>query len=131
MSDTPTGKQSLRRVVVGLFPWLAGVVAVVGAKGKGLAIRTASGLLHLAGGPEDPAVHRVGDVGVAGSLSIQIFGPMSTPSNTILVTYTPPSGAGDPQGFVITQLVTTADGGPYTINFGTKATTGSEKVTSA
>ena len=71
MSDAvPTPKQSLANIVLQRFPWLAGVVAVAGAKGKGLAIRTASGLLHLAGGPDDPAVHRVGDLGDGGKLTV-------------------------------------------------------------
>lgn len=129
MSVAPTAKQSLRRVIVSLFPWLPGVVSVVGAKGKGLAIRTASGLLHLAGGPGDPAVHRVGDVGIAGSISFQFFGAGSIPPNTLLITYTPPTGT--PQVLTISQLTIVADGGPFTINLATQATTGSEKVTSA
>ncbi len=70
----PTVKQSLADIVLQRFPWLAGVVAVAGAKGKGLAIRTASGLLHLAGGPDDPAVHRVGDLGTAGTVEVSAGG---------------------------------------------------------
>jgi hypothetical protein len=129
MSVAPTAKQSLRRVIVGLFPWLPGVVAVAGAQGKGLAIRAAGGLLHLMGGPGDPAVHRVGDAGVAGSLTFQFFGPMSLPPNTLLITYIAPDGT--PQILTISQLTIVSDGGPFTINFATRATTGSEKVTSA
>lgn len=70
MSSAPSGKHSLRRVIEQLFPWIAGIRTVVGAKGKGLAIRTASGLLHLAGGPEDPAVVRIGDKVDGGAFSI-------------------------------------------------------------
>jgi hypothetical protein len=73
----PTAKQSIRRVIVSLFPWLPGVVDVAGAKGKGLAIRTASGLLHLAGGPSDPAVHRVGDLGHGGTFTSIVPGQLT------------------------------------------------------
>lgn len=66
----PTAKRSMYGTIVGLFPWLAGFVSVVGAKGKGLAIRSASGLLHLAGGPSDPPVHRKGDAGTAGTIEL-------------------------------------------------------------
>lgn len=58
-----TAHQSIRRVMVALFPWLPDVALVAGAAGKGLAIRAAGGLLHLAGGPSDPGVLRVGDGG--------------------------------------------------------------------
>lgn len=66
----PTAKQSLRRVIETMFPWVKGFVVVAGAKGKGLAIRAASGVLHLAGGPSDPAVARVTDK--AGLCTVQI-----------------------------------------------------------
>lgn len=73
-------KQDMRGVIVKLFPWLAGFVAVASAKGKGLAIRAAGGLLHLAGGPEDPAVHRVGDIADGGT-----FAAASPPATLIHV----------------------------------------------
>ena len=74
--EAPTARQSIRRVLVGLFPWLPGLVAVAGQKGKGLAIRSASGLLHLAGGPEDPAVVRkLVDKGTAGTVGVPAGSP--------------------------------------------------------
>ena len=65
----PTIKQSLAGIISKRFPWLLHVVTVAGTKGKGLAFRTASGLLHLAGGPDDPAVVRVGDLGTGGGFA--------------------------------------------------------------
>lgn len=123
MSDVPTAKQNLRSIVLKLFPWLGGFVSVVGAKGKGLAIRTASGLLHLAGGPDDPAVHRVNDRGTAGTVEVTIdqTGLKFTNAN------------GDewvvPITFVGSAVVVgpSVPLGPFQLI--TKATTGSEKVT--
>ena len=69
----PSLKQSLAGIISKRFPWLLHVVTVAGTKDKGLAFRTASGLLHLAGGPDDPAVVRVGDAGTAGN--IVLVGP--------------------------------------------------------
>lgn len=61
LDSTITAHQSIRRVLVQLFPWLTDLVLAAGTKGQGLAIRAAGGLLHLAGGPTDPGVARVGD----------------------------------------------------------------------
>lgn len=131
MSSVPADKVNIRTVIEQLFPWVAGFVAVAGAKGKNLAIRAAGGLIHLAGGPDDPAVHRVGDHGIAGTLVINVYGPasMSGPPSTVLLTYTPPDGA--PQIVPVTGITTTTDAGPFQIDFATKATEGSAKVTSA
>lgn len=126
MSDAvPTPKQSLANIVLQRFPWLAGVVAVAGAKGKGLAIRTASGLLHLAGGPDDPAVHRVGDLGTAGTVEPTADGTGLKFTNangdtvTIPIVYS---------GGVVTVGPSVP---PGAFKLVTKAETGSDKVTSA
>ena len=79
MSDAiPTAKQNFRGIITGLFPWLTGFVAVGAGAAKGLAIRTASGLLHLAGGPDDPAAFRTGDK--SGGCTVDTFpaGPAGT-----------------------------------------------------
>lgn len=115
-------KENLRRVIVGLFPWLPGIVSVAGAKGKGLAIRAASGLLHLAGGPGDPAVHRVGDASK---------GPVITAASSV-ITITNPDGT--------TIILTDNSGVSQWVASGTalplgqmkaEAVEGSEKVTCA
>ncbi len=120
---TPTIKQSLVDIVLQRWPWLAGVVTVAGSKGKGLAIRTASGLLHLLGGPDDPGVVRVGDAGTAGTIAAA--------GNVITIT-----GA---DGSVLTLTFALA-GGAITVtaahpsppfNLATRSTVGSEKVTCA
>lgn len=119
----PTPKQSLRSIVLGFFPWLAHVKAVVGAKGKGLALKTASGLLHLAGGPDDPAVHRVGDFGTAGTVEPTLDGTGLKFTNA----------AGDS----VTISITYADGAvvvgpanpPGAFKMVTKAEKGSDRVT--
>lgn len=118
-----SARQSMRRVIVGLFPWITGVVAVASAKGKGLAIRAAGGLLHLMGGPEDPAVHRVGDLGSAGR--VEAVG------NT--VTFKDPSGNTiGALSFTSPDTVITVTASPITgIDLITKATEGSQKVTCA
>lgn len=125
MSDVPTAKQSMRSIIVKLFPWIGGVVSVVGAKGKGLAIRTASGLLHLAGGPDDPAVHRVGDRGTAGTVEVTV-------DQTGLVF----KNANNEEwrvtiAFVGGAVVVGPSVPPGPFQLITKATTGSERVTSA
>lgn len=128
MSTMRTAKQNLRSIVVELFPWLPGVVAVASAKGKGLAIRTASGLLHLAGGPDDPAVHRVGDRGTAGAF---------TTGGAGVLVYTGPDGtawtitftSATPGSPVVIAILPGEVGTPGALT--TQATTGSEKVTSA
>lgn len=52
----------LRATVQALFPWLAG--ARLAPAGKGLALRSADGLLHLeSDGPADPKVIRTVDIG--------------------------------------------------------------------
>lgn len=125
MSAVPTARENLRRIIVSLFPWLPGVVAVAGARGKGLAIRAAGGLLHLAGGPDDPAVHRVGDTGTAGTVQATPPGPASAAltfinadgsSQTFAFTYVAPN-------IIITPIT------PEPFPLTTKATTGSQKVT--
>jgi hypothetical protein len=68
--SAPTIKQSLADLVSQRFPWLLHFVYVAGSKGKGLAIRAGGMLIHLAGGPDDPAVHRKGDGGTAGTIEI-------------------------------------------------------------
>lgn len=93
---TPTIKQSLADIVLQRWPWLAGVVTVAGSKGKGLAIRAASGLIHLMGGPDDPGVVRVGDAGTAGGFTAA--GPS--------LTYVGPDGT----SWTITALANTGTG---------------------
>lgn len=131
MSSVPADKVNIRTVIEQLFPWVAGFVAIAGAKGKNLAIRAAGGLIHLAGGPDDPAVHRVGDHSPAGSILINVYGPasMAGPPSTVLITYTDPDGV--PQVVPVTGLTTTADAGPFTITLTAKAGEGSKKVTCA
>ena len=121
----PSLKQSLGAIIGRRFPWLLHVVTVAGAKGKGLAFRTASGLLHLAGGPDDPAVVRVGDAGTAG---------------TIVLVGVPPAGTGftitNAAGEVIT-FTFALTGGAVVVsctqvepfNLATKSTAGSDRVT--
>lgn len=125
MADTPTAKQSLRRVIVGLFPWLPGVVAVAGAKGRGLAIRTASGLLHLAGGPDDPAVHRVNDLGSGGTFTT--IGTALIYSGADGVTQWSITAVAGATPVTWTIVPSTGTAGAVV----TKATEGSEKVTCA
>lgn len=123
----PTAKQSLRKVIVQLFPWLPGVVSIAGEKGKGLAIRAAGGILHLAGGPGDPAVHRVGDRGTAGTVQATPPGPASTS-----LTFINAAGETVTYAFAYTGgsiVITATNPEPFTIK--TVSTTGSEKVTSA
>lgn len=125
----PTDKQNLRGVIVGLFPWLTGVVAIAGAAGKGLVIRAASGILHLAGGPGDPAVFRTGDMGSAGRLEVTAPGVVTyyDPNNvarwTMALTSASPAS---PVGTVIAPLPG-GSAGAMTI----KAGDGSQKVTCA
>lgn len=126
--NIPTAKQNMRRIIVQLFPWLPGLVDVAGAKGRGLAIRTASGLLHLAGGPDDPAVHRVGDKGTAGTVQAIPAGPTAdtlkfTNADGAVQTFRFTYAAG---AIVITP-VPTEPAFPLI----TRSTTGSEKVTCA
>lgn len=99
-AEAPTAKQSIRRVLVGLFPWLPHFVAVAGQKGKGLAIRSASGLLHLAGGPEDPAVVRkLVDKGTAGTVGVPAGPPgpvlqfTNADGDTLVLTFAIVAGA--------------------------------------
>ena len=101
---------------------------MVGAKGKGLAIRTASGLLHLAGGPGDPAVHRTGDPGVAGTLTITNI-PGGPPPTGVIITYVAPDGTISTVTLTGTLLQVAPDALPIAIV--TKAGPGSEKVTCA
>lgn len=118
--NVPTAKQSMRSIIVKLFPWIGGVVSVVGAKGKGLAIRTASGLLHLAGGPDDPAVHRVGDFGTAGSWSATANTLTHTAVDNSITTFT---------FAIVSGAIAITKSPPTPLNQATKATTGSERVT--
>ena len=117
-----TAHQSLRRMLVQLFPWLPDLVLVAGAKGKGLAVRAAGGILHLAGGPSDPAVARVGDFtvrlafypGVPGSVAPSLWASASPSS---------------PYAWAL--VATTTGTGPLTTDAGTAVSirTGSGKVT--
>lgn len=126
--SAPTIKQSLASIIGERFPWLLHVVTVAGAKGRGLALRTASGLLHLAGGPDDPGVHRVGDGGTAGG-----FTAGAVPGQ---LTYTGPDGtswnltfqSASPGSPVVIALVP-IEGSAGALT--TKATEGSGKVTCA
>ncbi len=119
--SVPSAKQSLADIVLQRFPWLAGVVYV----GKGLAIRAAGGLLHLAGGPGDAAVVRVGDLGTGGRFV----------TAGVAIGYTGADGATQ---WTITALANTTTGvvtftiTPVTGTSGaivTKSTEGSAKVT--
>ncbi len=121
MSNVPTAKQSLRSVIVKLFPFLGGFVAVVGAKGKGLAIRAASGLLHLAGGPDDPAVARVNDLGTSGTIAAT--------ANTITITDAVGNVLTLAFAYVAPNIVITAVPPSPPFKVVTKNETGSEKVT--
>ncbi len=124
MSDAvPTPKQSLRGIITELFPWLPGFVAVASAGGKGLAIRAAGGLLHLAGGPDDPAVHRKGD-GIKAYLSITTA--MASPTQ-FTITPTDKNGipSGPPSPIVLGTTATVI------VELGGQSTEGSEKVTCA
>ncbi len=120
----PSLKQSLGAIIGRRFPWLLHVVTVAGAKGKGLAFRTASGLLHLAGGPDDPAVVRVGDAGTGGTFAAGIA--------PVTMTYTDPAG-------VVTSFTMSVGASPVAVVIGgpglgavtTKNTEGSDKVTCA
>ena len=123
----PSLKQSLGAIIGRRFPWLLHVVTVAGAKGKGLAFRTASGLLHLAGGPDDPAVVRVGDAGTGGTFA----------TAGVTLGYT---GADGTTAWGITALANTTTGVvtftivPVTGTSGaivTKGVEGSDKVTCA
>jgi hypothetical protein len=130
----PSAKQSIRSVVLGLFPWLSGVIAAVGPKGKGLAIRPAGGLLHLAGGPDDPGVVRVGDAGTAGTIEL-----LGLPGAGTGFKWTAPDGTfvSFTFAYVGSSVVVTGTDqlGPMTPAtphaLPTKSTVGSEKVTSA
>ena len=123
----PSLKQSLAGIIAKRFPWLLHVVTVAGTKGKGLAFRTASGLLHLAGGPDDPGVVRVGDLGAGGRFV----------TAGVAIGYT---GADGSTQWTITGLANTTTGivtftiTPVTGTSGaivTKSTVGSDKVTCA
>lgn len=118
----PPAKRSIYSTIVQLFPWLSGVVSVAGAKGKGLAIRTASGLLHLAGGPEDKGVVRVGDAGTAGTIEV-VAGTSIKFTNaagqTLVIPFSFVSGA--------VQVGPAVPPTPF--DLATKSTTGSDKVT--
>jgi len=119
----PSAKQSIRSVVLGLFPWLSGVIAAVGPKGKGLAIRPAGGLLHLAGGPDDPGVVRVGDAGTAGTIAAagNVITITNAAGETLTLTF----------ALVLGAITVTAVPSSPPFNLATKSTAGSEKVTSA
>jgi crotonobetainyl-CoA:carnitine CoA-transferase CaiB-like acyl-CoA transferase len=123
--SVPTTRQSIRDVVVSLFPFLAGFVA--GAKGRGLAIRAASGLLHLAGGPDDPPVHRMGDAGTAGTIT--------APTGTGTIVWTLPDGSTQTIAVVCASpgapAVITITPGAAGFEVVTKSTGGSKKVTCA
>lgn len=125
--EIPSAKQGLRGLVVEFFPWLAGIV--YDTRTKDLVIKAAGKLLCLMGGPDDPRVHRVGDAGIGGTVTIQGFGPSSIPASTVVITYIAPDGT--PSVITITGLVTSADFGPFSFTIATKATTGSDKVTCA
>jgi hypothetical protein len=116
--SVPSAKQSLADIVLQRFPWLAGVVYV----GKGLAIRAAGGLLHLAGGPGDAAVVRVGDAGTGGT--IEVVGGTSikftnAAGETLVIPFSFAGGA-----VVVGPAVP-----PTPFNLATKSTEGSAKVT--
>ncbi len=123
MIPVPTIKQSLAAIIGERYPWLLHVVTVAGSKGRGLALRTASGLLHLAGGPDDPAVVRVGDAGTGGSLTASLA----------VLTYTSPDGAITTFSFAVSggAVIITQAGVPGDGAIATKATAGSAKVTCA
>lgn len=123
MISVPTIKQSLAAIIGERFPWLLHVVTVAGSKGRGLALRTASGLLHLAGGPDDPAVVRVGDAGTAGTIAAagNVITITAADGSVLTLTFALAGGA-------IT--VTAAPPSPP-FNLATRSTAGSEKVTCA
>lgn len=118
-----TDRQLLRRLMVKAFPWIQGVVAVAGSAGKGLAIRAASGLLHLAGGPGDPAVVRVGDLGTAGTItaSANVVTITGADGSVLTLTFALAGGA-----ITVTALPTLP-----VFELKTKNLFGSEKVTCA
>lgn len=119
--SAPTIKQSLADLVSQRFPWLLHVVTVALDKGRGLALRTASGLLYLAGGPDDPAVHRKGDAGTAGTIS----------ATGNVVTITAADGSIFTLTFVLSGGAIAITGAPPSppFNLATKSTEGSDWVT--
>jgi hypothetical protein len=124
----------IRRVILALFPWLAGL----GLDDKrDLSIRSATTRVHLASadGREDPAVVRVGDFGDGGTFSVGVVGAPPIPvlvytgpndSQWALAFSSPPSGG--PVIISIMSLPLGSELAPGQII--TKATTGSTKVTS-
>lgn len=110
---------SLRSIIVELFPWLARVGLTAGGD---LEIKSASDKILLAGG--DAPMHRVGDLGTAGTLT----------AAANIVTWTGPDGSSWTMTFVNASPITVTiapvtplDGAGKLV---TKATTGSEKVSS-
>lgn len=115
-----SARGSLRSIILELFPWMArfGLTA-----GKDLAIKSASGKVEVEG--PGPAVHRVGDLGSAGTLS-QMLDPPG-------LLWTGPEGSswkivatvgGSAVAFEIIAITPVGGAGKII----TKATTGSEKV---
>ena len=101
------------------------IVAVGAGAAKGLAIRTASGLLHLAGGPDDPAVVRVGDAGTGGMFVAVPAGLNYLGADSATAWQITGTVSGAPVVFAIVPV--TGTGGAIV----TKSTEGSEKVTCA
>jgi len=114
-------RSAVRRVVIEAFPWLERI----GLTASGdLEIKSATSKIELAGG--DQAVHRVGDLGTAGTFTSPLAGQL---------TWTGPDGS----AWNIT-LTSAAPGSPVVIalvpvigdvgKLLTKATSGSQKVSS-
>ncbi len=123
MISVPTIKQSLAAIIGERFPWLLHVTTIAGAKGRGLVIKAAGGLIHLMGGPDDPGVVRVGDAGTAGTIAAagNVITITAADGSVLTLTFALAGGA-------IT--VTAAPPSPP-FNLATRSTAGSEKVTCA
>lgn len=114
-------RSAVRRVIAESFPW----IERIGLTSQGhLEIRSATGKIELAGG--DKAVHRVGDLGTAGTFTSTVPGQLTwtgpdgsiwnitfqsaTPGSPVVIALVPVNGS-------VGRLVTQAE-------------TGSEKVSS-
>jgi hypothetical protein len=113
-------RSAVRRVVTEAFPWLERIGLTAA---KDLEIKSATGKIEVAGG--GPAAHRVGDDGDGGS--------WTAVGN--VVTHTTPQGKSWTMTFASASpiTVTIAPVPPTSITdagkMGTRATTGSQKVT--